>query len=67
MEAMRKEFARLSGRCWIESDRRGKQEVINEAKLKGEEVHFSMVHGIIGEKVMNSHREIPVGNIKGEP
>ena len=34
MEAMRKEFARLSGRCWIESDRRGKQEVINEAKLK---------------------------------
>ncbi len=36
MEAMRKEFARLSCRCWIESDRRSKQEVIKEAKLKGE-------------------------------
>ncbi len=31
LEAMGKEFARPSGRCWIEKDRRSKQEVIAEA------------------------------------
>ena len=58
MEAMRQEFSRLSGRCWIEADRRGNQDVIREAKLKGEEIHFSMVHGIIGEKGY----ELPAGD-----
>ena len=36
LEAMRKEFARLSGKCWIEKDRRSKREVIAEARKTGE-------------------------------
>ncbi len=35
MEAIRQEYARLSGRCWIEADRGSKQDVIKEAKLEG--------------------------------
>ena len=55
---MRKEFARLSGKCWIEKDRRSKREVMAEARKNNEEVHFSMVHGIIGEK----GAELPKGD-----
>ena len=58
LEAMRKEFARLSGRCWIEKDRRSKREVIAEARKTGEVIQFSMVHGIIGEK----GAELPKGD-----
>ena len=58
LEAMRKEFARLSGKCWIEKDRRSKREVIAEARKTREVIHFSMVHGIIGEK----GAELPKGD-----
>ncbi len=50
LEAMRKEYQILSGKCWIEGNRRSKQDVIREARERGVEVHFSMVHGIIGAK-----------------
>ena len=66
LEAMRKEFARLSGKCWIEKDRRSKKEVIAEAQKNGEEAHFSMVHGIIGEKDMNSLKVIQEGSTRAE-
>ena len=36
LEAMRKEFARLSGKCWIEKNRRSKKDVIAEAHKNGE-------------------------------
>ncbi len=58
LEAMRKGFARLSGKRWIEKDRRSKREVIAEARKTGELIHFSMVHGIIGEK----GAELPKGD-----
>ena len=65
LEAMRKEFARLSGKCWIEKDRRSKKEVIAEAQKNGEEVHFSMVHGIIGEKGYELPKGDPRRKYKG--
>ena len=66
LEAMRKEFARLSGKCWIEKDRRSKKEVIAEAQKNGEEVHFSMVHGIIGEKGYELPKGDPRGSTRAE-
>jgi hypothetical protein len=64
VEAMRKEFARLSGKCWIEADRRSKQDVIREAKLKGEEEQLSRVHWIIGKKSLSSQWEIHAGSAR---
>ena len=65
LDAMRKEYQRLSGKCWIEANRRSKQDVIREAKAKGEEAHFSMVHGIIGED-MSFPKGIPAINSREE-
>ena len=62
---MRKEYQRLSEKCWIEANRRSKQDVIREAKAKGEEVHFSMVHGIIGEKGYELPQGDPRKKFKG--
>ncbi len=61
---MRKEFARLSGKLWIEKDRRSKREVIAEARKTGEAIHFSKVHGLNGEKVLNSRKEIHAASTK---
>ncbi len=58
MEALRKEFARFSEKCWIERNRQGKRDVIEEAKATGEEVHSSIAHVIAGEK----HLELPKGD-----
>ena len=65
LEAMRKEYQRLSGKCWIEANRRSKQDFIREAKAKGEEAHFSMVHGSIGEKGYELPQGDPRKKFKG--
>jgi hypothetical protein len=51
LKAMRKEFARLSGKCWVEKDRRSKAEVMVEARKNNVQVHFSIVYGIIGDSI----------------
>ena len=65
LEAMRKEYQRLSGKCWIEGNRRSKQDVIRDARARGVEVHFSMVHGIIGEKGYELPQGDPRNKFKG--
>ncbi len=57
-EALRKEFAGLSAKCWDEKKRRSKADVMAEAKRTGVEVQFSAVHGIVGEK----GSELPEGD-----
>ena len=65
LEAMRKEYQRLSGKCWIEGNRRSKQDVIRDARARGVEVHFSMVHGIIGEDGYELPQGDPRNKFKG--
>ena len=65
-EAVAKEWAGLRNRkVWIEANRRSKKDVIAEAKLKGEEVQFSSIYGIIGEKGSELPEGDPRRNYKG--
>ena len=51
-EAVGKEWAGLRNRkVWIEANRRAKKDVIAEARRNGEEVQFSSLYGIVGERI----------------
>ncbi len=65
LEAMRKSYRRLSGKCWTEGNRCSKQDVIKDARARGVEFHFSMVHGIIGEKGYELRQGDPRNKFKG--
>ena len=65
MEALKKEFAGLSSKCWVEADRRPRAEVIAEAKAKGIDIQFSAVYGIIGEKGSELPKGDPRRKFKG--
>ena len=58
-EVVAKEWSGLRNRkVWIEANRRAKRDVIADAKQSGEEVQFSALYVIIGEK----GSELPVGD-----